>query len=134
MSRYTQRVLTPKQVRRRSQELPPVEAAILHINSVLDDPIKRRAASAGRSVGDIVHISMGMKLTPQDAFELQERCRSAGWTSGQVIVWQDRTAVCMHTRDTKWDSHYNGKPLDKVLAKEQAAAQAKERPQEALAA
>lgn len=117
MSRNTQRVLTPMQVRRRDKVLEPVEAAILHINSVLDDPVRRKAATADASVGGFYHISMNMRLTPEEAHELQERCRAAKWTSGQVVVWQDRTTVCLNTRRSpNWDSYYDGKPLAKLVA------------------
>lgn len=117
MSRNNQRVLTPQQVRRRDKALAPVDAAIQYINGVLDDPVRRKAATADASVGGFFHISMNVRLTPQEAYELQERCRAANWTSGQVVVWQDRTSVCLHTRKSAiWDSAYDGKPLAKVLA------------------
>lgn len=116
MSRNTQRVLSPAQVQRR-KALPPVDAAIQHINSVLDDPLKREAARASASVGGFLHVTMKMRLTPQEAFELQERCRNSNWPGGQVVVWQDQTSVVLQPgKNTRWESAYDGKPLASLLA------------------
>jgi hypothetical protein len=118
MTKAPLRPLTPTQVRRRKDTLAPVDAVVAHVNSVLNDPKKRQGATAGAEVGGFYHFSARIRLTPTEALDLQRRFEAANWQSVQVVVWDDSTAVCLHaqTRSYNWESHYDGKPLAKVLA------------------
>lgn len=118
MAKTLLRPLTPAQVRRRTNTLAPVDAVVAHVNHVLNDPKKRQGATSGAEVGGFYHFSTRTRLTPAEALELQHRFENANWQSVQVIVWDDSTAVCLHAqkRSYNWESHYDGKPLAKVLA------------------
>lgn len=113
MPGVSQALLTPAQVRKvAAADLSPVDSIILHINGVLGDPLKRKAATASVAVGGYYHVITDVNLTPQEALELARRCQEAKWGGGQVIVFEKRTAVCLYNCSSKgWESYYNGKPL-----------------------
>jgi hypothetical protein len=108
----TQKLMSPSEVNAITRALDPVDAALVHINSILADPERRARCRAHRAVGGFYLIRCDIRLDRDQAARLLTACKAAGWKSVQVVVSLGSVSVTLDNENERtWQSTYERRPL-----------------------
>lgn len=112
----TQKLMSPKEVDAITRPLDPVDAALLHVNSVLSDPERRARCRAHRAVGGFYLVRCDIRLNREQAVRLLAACQAAGWRSVQVVVSLGAVSITLdNENDRTWLSTYERQPITTTL-------------------
>jgi hypothetical protein len=118
----TQKLMSPSEVNAITRALDPVDAALVHINSILADPERRTRCRAHRAVGGFYLIRCDVRLDRDQAACLLTACKEAGWKSVQVVVSLGSVSVTLDNENERnWQSTYERRPLTAQPMEELAA-------------
>lgn len=109
-------LMSPGQVNAVAQPLDPVDAALLHLNSVLADPDKRNRHRAHRAVGSFLMVRCEVRLEREQARRLLTACYEAGWRSAQVVVAHGAVSVLLDNENERsWTSTYERQVITPII-------------------